>query len=189
MRRHFFDVGANTGQTFTDFLSKSAAHDGWDVWCFEPSPRHLSALMVSASHWSQRYKVHVCSFGIRGTSGMLAFHQKDDPRGDSFEPYLASDHETQNISTEYCMCVFAAGIVDAIEALTDPGDEIVLKLDCEGSEFSILGTLLKHAGALSRVREIYVEFHHISSKGSHKDRDALILMYADKGIELKQWMF
>ena len=39
MKHHFFDIGANIGQTFDDFLTKTTAFDGWDVWCFEPSPR------------------------------------------------------------------------------------------------------------------------------------------------------
>ena len=41
---HFFDVGANVGQTFDDYLTKQPRFDGCHVWCFEPSPRHFVAL-------------------------------------------------------------------------------------------------------------------------------------------------
>lgn len=189
MKHHFFDVGANIGQTFTDFLTKTDRFDGWDVWCFEPSPRHLPELMATAAAQESRFWVHVCPFGIRGESGTLAFHQKDDPQGDSFEPYLASDHETQNLRTGYELRVFSAGIVDAIDALTDPGDSIILKLDCEGSEFSILEKLLKFPSALARLAEIHVEFHHIKEGGSEDESNKLLRAYAARGIELKRWMF
>jgi len=189
MKNHFFDVGANIGQTFSDYLNKTNNFDGWDVWCFEPSPRHLPELMQEVQKWSSRYKIHVCPFGIRGDSGTLTFHQKDDPRGDSFQPYLASDHETLNLTTGYDLRVFAAGIIDSIDALTDPKDRIVLKLDCEGSEFSILLKLLKDPIILPRVVEIFVEFHHIERGGSHVERDAIIKSYAARGIVLHQWMY
>jgi hypothetical protein len=145
--------------------------------------------METAAAQESRYWVHVCPFGIRGESGSLAFHQKDDPRGDSFEPYLASDHLTANMRTSYDLRVFSAGIEDAVYAFTLPADKIVLKLDCEGSEFSILEKLLRAPSALQRMTEIHVEFHHIKEGGSVEEANRLRRIFAARGIELHQWMF
>jgi FkbM family methyltransferase len=186
---HFFDVGANIGQTFDDFLVKQTAFDGWCIWCFEPSPRHVPALMEKAASVSSRYRVFVCPFGLRGNGAVMNFFQKDDARGDSFESFLASDHLTQNLRPGFELCVYAAGITDMILGATKPGDKIVLKLDCEGSEYDLLGALIRNAQALERVARILVEWHTIRPGGSLEQQNDLIRQYSAIGKPLEQWMF
>ena len=117
---HFFDIGANVGQTFDDYLCKTNKYDGYTVWCFEPSPRHVPALMNKAVENSKRYTINVCPFGLRGRITVSKFYQKDDPRGDSFESYLASDHETKNMEYGYAIYSPAIGIADFIKSSTQP---------------------------------------------------------------------
>lgn len=162
MKRHFLDVGANVGQTFTDFLNPRPEYDGWSVWCFEPSPRHLPALMEAAYYQSDRYEVHVCPFGMRDDYSIERFFQKDDARGDSFEDELTSDHATTTIETKYLLHALSVGPKTFIEQNTATDDEVVLKLDCEGSEYWILSSLID-SPILDRISSIYVEWHRIGS--------------------------
>jgi FkbM family methyltransferase len=189
MTKHFFDVGANVGQTFDDYLCKSGEWDGSHVWCFEPSPRHVPALMTKAQEMAGRFVVHVCPFGLRGGSGIRPFYMKDDPRGDSFESYLASDHLTQNLSPGYTLHGISVGVGDAVRLLTKPGDRVVLKLDCEGSEYSILTALLDDGAALERIDGILVEFHTIQTGEAVFDAAKLRERYAQLGKPLEQWMY
>jgi len=161
MDKVFLDVGANTGQTFTDFLSTTNEYDGWTVICLEPSPRHLSGLMATASKFQERYKIIICPFGLGGDTGVEELYQKDDPRGDSFEAELHSDHEVKN---DYTLpVVFSAKISlrDLVDSLWLSYSEIVLKLDCEGSEYDILESFISRP--LSQVKEIRVEWHQTGS--------------------------
>jgi FkbM family methyltransferase len=184
---HFFDVGANIGQTFTDYLNLHPEFDGWNVWCFEPSPRHLPGLMEAAKHQSSRYKVHVCPFGVRGYSGVLPFYTKDDPRGDSFEKNLASDHQTNNLDEGYSFHVVSYGIASVILSASKEGDSIVLKLDCEGSEYDILAALLHRQESLKRISRILVEWHKIDDP--IRSAEELADAFNKEGKPLEAWMF
>lgn len=188
MSIHFFDVGSNVGQTFDDFLLKRPEYDGADVWLFEPSPRHLVSLMEKAAVLANRFKIHVCPFGLRGESSVSSFFMKDDPRGDSFEPYLASDHLTLNVDTGYTLHAFAYDAALFILRATKPGDSVILKLDCEGSEYHILTHLLNNEEALSRVKQILVEFHTIKTASPVLDYEQLHQRYGEIGKPIEQWM-
>src|SRR5882757_10487405 len=104
---HFFDVGANCGQTFDDFLCPTTEFDGWHIWCFEPSPRHLPALMEKCSSVADRFKISICPFGLWDYNGIRKLWEKDDPRGDSFGEHLNS---TANLQRGWEMLVPVASI-------------------------------------------------------------------------------
>ncbi len=186
--KHFFDVGANIGQTFRDYLNPHPEFDGWDVWCFEPSPRHLGELMGTAKEQSDRYSIHICPFGLGGSTCVRSFHTKDDPRGDSFEESLTSDHETKNVCDGFLLHVPAVNAGPFILDHTGFDDEIVLKLDCEGSEYGLLAALLYEPNAMNRIRQIFVEWHRIGTSPAYK-ADELDELYQKAGKRLEAWMF
>jgi FkbM family methyltransferase len=186
--KHFFDVGANIGQTFADFLNPRPSFDGWEVWCFEPSPRHMAELLQAAKQQCGRYAVHICPFGLGGISGARAFYAKDDPRGDSFQEHVTSDHDTCNQSDGYSILAISIEIGSFIFGNTAPDDEIVLKLDCEGSEYEILQELLTDDEARGRVKQVYVEWHHIGATPGMSSQQ-LSEEYGRKGLPLENWMF
>jgi FkbM family methyltransferase len=190
MKKHFFDVGANNGQTLPDYLAKTPEFDGWDVWCFEPSPRHLPHLMerLSRPEYATRYNLHLCPFGFRGKDGIIPFYTKDDPRGDSFESYLASDHETKNMRYGYDLHCPAYDAGDFIVNNTEKGDMVVLKLDCEGSEYELLSSLLGNPIALTRIDEILVEWHSINPAEPVFGEKTLTKAFDALGITLGRWM-
>ena len=188
--KHFFDIGANVGQTFADFLNPSTEFDEWAIWCFEPSPRHLPALMAEAQKQSARYKeIHVCPFGMRGKSEVARFYQKDDPRGDSFEFFMASCHEPKNEDFGYKLEVPAFGIVEFITGMTKPEDKILLKLDAEGSEYSILTALLESDEACARISEILVEWHRYVPAPGDKTEDEIWKACAARNLLIRKWQF
>ena len=176
---HFFDIGANVGQTFTDYLTKTDKYDGWTIWCFEPSPRHLPPLMSEVKKWSDRYKIIVCPFGVWSHTDILSFYQKDDPRGDSFESYLASDHVTNNIEGEYQLLCPVMGINELLKSV----DEVEVKLDCEGAEYPVLEALIG-SPYLSKIKALYVEFHTIGT--AHREPSDIIASFP---IPIIPWTF
>jgi FkbM family methyltransferase len=185
---HFFDVGANVGQTFDDYLMRRPEFDGAEVWCFEPSPRHLPALMAKAAALANRYKIHVCPFGLRGRSDIATFFYKDDPRGDSFERFCRADHDQTNLDPGFELYVATIAAGDFIEKFIPAGDQVILKLDCEGSEYALLAELLQNPGALSKIRDILVEFHSIPAYPGMLGRGQLEQAFRAIGKPLHQWM-
>ena len=185
-KNHFLDGGANVGQTFDDFLTKTERFDGWTIWLIEPSPRHLPALLAKARAMCERYNVIVCPFGLRGESGLAPFYEKTDPLGDSFMPDVLGNHEQSNVATGILLLALGMGILDFIGGIP-PAEEIVLKLDVEGAEYEILPMLLYHP-TLERVNELHVEFHRLKTLVP-MNKAQLEAAYAAKGKPLRQWLY
>lgn len=167
--KHFFDCGSNIGQTFDWFAMQPRDYSDHVIWCFEPSPRHFAKLIERAKQESSRYQINLCPFGLSDKSGVILFHEKDDPKGDSFYPYLETDHKTRNIENGYNVFAASKSLPETIIGLTQPKDEIVLDIDCEGCEYGLLQSLLLRMDAMERVRRIIVEFHKISETGGDKE--------------------
>lgn len=177
----FLDCGANVGQTFTDFLCHNKRYDGCSVWCFEPSPRHVPELMQTANQFRMRYDIRICPFGITGETGVQEFYEKDDPRGDSFESHLASDHLTVNLNNGYRIMAPTISIW-RIFGMINEEDRISIKLDVEGSEYGILESM--KTMDLSQVDELFVEWHTIGS--SHREPREIIDSFP---IPILPWNF
>jgi FkbM family methyltransferase len=182
--KHFFDVGGNIGQTF-DWLA-TLPHDYSDhmMWIFEPSPRHYAKLIEKCKEKSGRYKIKLCPFGLGGKNETVTFFEKDDTKGDSFEPWLKSDHEVTNVSFGYEVVASVISLPEFILRVTEPGDAVVLDIDAEGSEYPMLEALVKNEEALGRVTEIIVEFHHIKNPARFMSKDALRAAIGKRPIKL-----
>ncbi len=191
MTKHFFDIGANIGQTFDDFLCKRDEFDGATVWCFEPSPRHVIALLEKTKRLQQRFRINVCPFAVAGFQSVRRFWLKDDPRGDSLFEHVWSDHDQRNIETDNAVFVSCVPITEFILQHTTPVDEITLKLDAEGAEYEILTALLGSAECLVRVKRILVEWHSVENGGAgwHHPRERMQEAYGALAIELEKWQF
>jgi FkbM family methyltransferase len=161
--KHFLDIGGNNGQTFDYLDTLDRSFKDHIFWVFEPSPRHFDSLLKKCKERSNEYNIKVCPFGIGGKSEVRLFMEKDDLMGDSFQDELASDHAVFNVNNGYAVYSYIMSITDFILKNTQPEDSIVLDIDCEGSEYEILFDLINSHDALSRVKEAWVEWHHIKT--------------------------
>ncbi len=188
MSSHFFDVGANVGQTFDQFLCATNAYDGWTVWCFEPSPRHHAALLTKSQQMRDRFVVKVCPFGLSDRSAIVRFFEKDDALGDSFEESLAGMRQTNNLTNGYEIMAPVFSICDVMKHLTNPNDVIHLKIDAEGAEYAILRDLIGNY-TRSRVQKLWVEFHACSSDIKHGTREEFEKRFKEEGLPIEEWLF
>ena len=184
MTKHFFDVGGNIGQTF-DWLA-TLPHDYSDhtIWVFEPSPRHYTKLITKCKEMSKKYTIKLCPFGLGGKNDTITFYEKDDDKGDSFETWLKSDHEVTNIHQGYEVVASMISLPEFILKVTEPGDEVVLDIDSEGSEYPMLEALVKNPEPMKRVTEIIAEFHHIKNPERFMSKDELKAEIAKHNIKL-----
>ncbi len=194
---HFLDVGANIGQTFDKYLLRTNDFDGFKVWCFEPSPRNIAALLETAykvTSWPQKgvhnFQVVVCPYGLWGKDGSFSFYEKSD----ALDPYGRENGEGDTFIENFLTTNKAPYSINAVTVsaskfiLNNTGetDNIVIKLDCEGAEFGILEDLLSHPEALKRVRKFIVEWH---TTDEFYKKEALIEEYSKLGYKLEDWPY
>ena len=179
---HFFDVGAHNGNTFQHL---GGEYDGWNIWCFEPSPRHLPDLILRARHLKHRFNVTICPFGLGGKTEVLEFYLKNDPQADSFSNKFS---ENQDAGCKFVVPI--QDISDFILKYTNKDDTIHLKLDCETSEYGILNSLINNVEAFSRVKKLMVEFHSKENNNSaefEKDCNEFITKCQELGHVILLW--
>lgn len=184
--RHYFDIGANIGQTFDWLPLQKEDYRDCVFWCFEASPRHFAALISKVQSLS--VQVRICPFAIADSNGVMPLLEKDDPMGDSLYPHLAAKHKPKNILNGYGVTVAVKSLPDVILGLTQPGDEIILDIDAEGCEYGMLNALLKSVQARRRVKRIMVEFHfidEIQTGREAKEKKRLMLAYEVLGVPLE----
>lgn len=182
--KHFFDIGGNIGQTFDWLATLPNDYSDHTMWIFEPSPRHYAKLLAKCRQMADKYTIKVCPFGLGGKTETQVFFEKDDDKGDSFEPWLASDHEVNNISQGYEVVAAIISLPEFILRATNPGDSVVLDIDAEGSEYAMLEALLNNEAALQRVSEMIVEFHHIKDQGRYRSKAVLESELAKRHVKL-----
>ena len=181
--KHFFDIGANVGQTFDYLATLNRDFREYRFWMFEPSPRHLLGLLAKCESVKDRYDVTVCPFGVGRMSRSETFFEKDDVLGDSFHEWHASDHVPSNRSGSYKVRSAIVSIADVIADCTGPNDEIIMDIDAEGGEFEILDGLMRFPRLSCRVREIWVEWHRIDPVAEITPQ-GFAVWCADRGIVL-----
>jgi FkbM family methyltransferase len=145
--------------------------------------------MEQARTFSKRFNIIVCPFALYGKTGTESFYEKVDPTADSLVPVelrRPSGELIQNREDSIRIGVATVSASRFIMDNTKPGDEIVLKLDCEGAEYSILDNLLDNPIALARVKKIFIEWHGTPEyKRQPKINQALV----KAGISVEGWHF
>jgi len=188
---HFFDIGANEGNTFELFLNDHPQYLNWNVWCFEPSPRNQKKLLESVKNNDNNYNITICPFGLAGKTTSLPFYQMSNSnQADSFikEGLFA----TLDNGNNYKILGWVVSITDFIKENTKADDTIVLKIDCEGSEYDIHNDLLSKPEILKRISIIYNEWHPSYTDMTEQKKkltDEIIRKYGEFGKALTPWMF
>jgi FkbM family methyltransferase len=159
MATHFFDIGANNGNTFEYFLNGRADLHGSTVWCFEPSPKQFQSLIAVATEATKNYTIRICPFGLSGKTETLRFYEKifQGGLGDSFFDKYA--YGTPRPNPEYLVIASTVSISEFMARHIPPEDKIILKVDCEGAEYAIYDDLLARPHLLKQVTQIYNEWH------------------------------
>jgi FkbM family methyltransferase len=138
------DIGAGIGE-----YSVIAARDALRVLAFEPYPPSFSLLRENLQI-NAVTTVRAYERAIAGKSGTIALDV------DQQDPVLYRSREMDGGSDESALQVRAWSLGEALERCgVDRID--LLKLDCEGAEYDILGSLTPEV--LERVERIVLEYH------------------------------
>lgn len=171
--RIFLDVGANRGQTISRVLEPRYRIDR--VFGFEPSPRcsaHLSLLFADDP------RVVVIAAGLWRSTCEMKLYNEGGEGGTIHADYRSALAPEPGAATIRCRFVRAS---EWFAGNLSGGDEVFLKLNCEGSECDIVNDLLD-SGEYAKVRATLIDFDVRKSPSQARQEAALRARLASLGI-------
>jgi FkbM family methyltransferase len=161
---HVIDIGANIG-----VFALWATRKGASVTCYEPGPETFDCLVKNTA----KRPVDAVHAAVVGQShsepvARLYLHDKQSTR------HTLLGHEIG--SGEALTSYVDVPAISIREVLSDACD--LLKVDCEGGEFEIFGTV--DGDVLRRARRIVMEFHRTAG-----DPETLLRILADCGFRAR----
>lgn len=173
MSRIFLDVGSNIGQTIELILSKPQFKIDRIIG-FEPSQICLGVLHKK---FDNNPKVTICDFGLFSKTCDMILHNSGSQGGS-----IHADYQTTcNPEKRDDLCHF----VEASEWFggnVSKEDEIFLKLNCEGSECSIVTNLLD-SGEYDNVKATLIDFDVRKSPSSQHQEAELRKRMVAMGVD------
>lgn len=142
--RIFLDVGGHYGETLDVALDPRWAFD--KIYCFEPAEPCRRILRGFRDR-----RVHIVPAGLSNRTGDATLYGTGLLGASVYADKRQLD---EHVRAETIALVRAT---DWLLENTAPGDEICLKLNCEGSECDVLEDLLD-SGLTERLQSVYVDF-------------------------------
>lgn len=166
MSKVFIDAGSFDGRTTRLFRKKYGQE--WIVHCFEPDPRivneepgiilHREAVWTSDGEMDLHLgKPESSSLFAEKTTGEVGKHGSAKVRCVDFSRWLS---ET-----------------------VGPQDEVIVKLNIEGAEYSVLRRMVEH-GTVSLISKLFVEWHYKKILMQEREHHGIIALLTCAGVEL-----
>jgi FkbM family methyltransferase len=170
------DVGANVGFT-SIFLAH--LHPRVMIEAFEPlSANYRTALSNIARNPEIRDRVALSNFGLFSTDGVQDIFTEDQNPGMSSLVIDRRELAQHAVDVQQVEVRRASTVLESLKS-AHPDRQIVLKLDCEGSEYEILKDLIG-TGAIRHVHLAVMEWHRVT--GDKDEVDRLRTMMLDSGF-------
>ena len=182
----FIDGGANLGQAYDYFSQKYPDRDFFlyeiNSNCFETLKQKCAGLEnVKVIHNGLYSEDKILDVYSRNSES----YQQSNQGVSLIEKHNSNDYIAQAVDTVNCIDIYSL-----ITKLNEKYDDIVLKLDIEGSEYPVIKRLLEHPD-LSKISEVYVEWHAQYSDGLENylgiKKQDLLKGLLEKNIKHHEW--
>jgi FkbM family methyltransferase len=197
-RKIFLDCGTNIGQGFRQFIKAGKIVNDTEIHCFEPNPfceidvTRLKAIAIEEGLASCN-KIFFYQTAILDRDGVSSIFVRDDEKN-----HVATC--LQNIGNSETQRFQKIGGVD-VEVTTTrltkfiddlqltTGDELIIKIDIEGSEFLVLLDMCENFKHWHVLKDIFVEWHErfISHFDPHSARSYIEKVFRDNSVEITPW--
>jgi FkbM family methyltransferase len=197
--KKFFDCGTHMFQGFRSFSEMYNIDSKWKCYCFEANPiTYIQSLKILKGLLNEGYQIdHFNSavsdnnlpvkincaldgneFTNQGSNILESPPDKDSVYGGSFN-YKTEDYHVKGIDFS-----------KFLKSNVTENDFVVIKMDIEGSEFSVIDSLIA-TGSFKLINELYVEFHerffsdvnHYTDKKNYYKK-----FFEDNGVTIKEWI-
>jgi FkbM family methyltransferase len=149
----FIDIGAYNGDT----LNLALQYNYDVIHCFEPVKQHYTALMKRVSKMLHGPSVTIHPYGLLDQNAMIDIHS---PGSDGASIYSNKKQFSQIGKVESCSFRDAGEVFRVFHA----GDNIDLKINCEGAERLIIQRLID-TGRLKCVSDLCIHYDVLKIPG------------------------
>ncbi len=174
----FLDCGTNLGQGLKKFNRKLKFNDDWLIYSFEPNP---ACDLIKLKN-ELTYDVNFITKAVWIKDGEVLFKQENFDKIGQWSQLLDigwdSDRFEEPIIVE---CVDFSKFVSNL-----PDCKIICKMDIEGSEYEVLKKMIND-GTISKLTELYCEFHGVVDTSIYENRYILIDKIKDSGVMVYDW--
>ena len=140
--RDVVDIGANIGDTAIYFALKGARH----VYAFEPYPYSYNVAVKNVKLNHLEKSITLLNEGVGGKCGSVVINDKyQNTSGSTLRSFRSGKH----------IGITTLGSIINRFKISYPA---ILKIDCEGCEYSVL--LKAKDSDLKRFKQIQIEYHH-----------------------------
>jgi FkbM family methyltransferase len=171
MRKVFIDGGAHCGCSRKKFRQVYDPNNEYDIYSFEPDPsfNQFCPDLINKALWDTDGFINFYKYRLSGASSLLK------SRADRITSEKGQLIQVESIDLD-----------KFIRYNFSVDDYIILKLDVEGAEYTILPHLLK-SGTFSYIKKLYLEWHnHRVGVLDSVDKE-LEKQIRDLGIDVEIW--
>lgn len=171
----FLDCGAHVGQSISNFLKSSWSLDyNWNIHSFEAHPelfQKLSHYINNSGNYINKYSNHNLSLHNKAVStknGLIDFYPTTEryPINSNKNPpgmlwgssSLVKSKTTGNLDKINPIKVESIDLSSWIKNNFNIYDFIILKMDIEGEEYSVLNKMIDD-NTICYINYLYIEFH------------------------------
>lgn len=193
MKNIFLDCGTHLCEGLIDFYNKGIINDTFEIHTFEANP---------ACNIEERIKqipLNIIPYNkaVWVEDGVIKFNQENHQKSKTGSPtdgysdidgwgssvdgigFNHGGYETQVEVPSINFSKFISGLPE--------DSNIICKMDIEGSEYKVLRHMIQE-GTLSKIKEIYLEFHERFMPEESKDTERkLVEQIENLGVKVHQW--
>ncbi len=157
----FLDLGTNKGQGF-NYFKKFFKLNKFDYLLVEPNPYLEETIKELIRKNNIKGNInYINKAAYIKNSKIKLYGTVEDYRGKlSDGASIISEHNSNIYNSDYenALWVETFDVIQKIKDLKDY-DNIIIKMDVEGSEYDILEKLIYHKNEIHNIRHIFIEFH------------------------------
>jgi FkbM family methyltransferase len=165
-------VGCGYEAEFSKFMIEKYNLNAFGI---DPTRKHAPSLKLLEE--SAQGKFHYLPLAVAKKDGFITFHESRQNESGS----ILSDHinmRNDEITTYDVESVTLSGLARRIDA----NSVDFLKLDLEGAEYELLGSITEEE--ISPFKQIFIEFHHHCTNYSDQETNMVVQHISSKGFKV-----
>ena len=166
--RTIIDIGANMG-SFTLYAAEHCP--GARIYCYEPEPRNFECLRQNISINALENRVVAIQSAVASTSGRREMAMALSPLHSLVT--LDGADERQFVNCMTLADIFSKWALERVD---------LLKMNCEGAEYEILGSCAREH--LDRIRNIRLEYHVLDAETNNSG--SLCRLLENRGFRIER---
>lgn len=194
MRKIFLDCGTHYGQGLSEFIKLKNIDRSWEIYSWEANPFTFNGFVKD--EFLKKYNVTFYNQAISTVDGHIELNVETTKDGNhtgqgssiiELDKWQSPMHKGVFLQKVNIPCIdFSNYLLKEF----NKDDLIILKMDIEGAEYSVLEKMIKDSSA-DFINEIYVEWHSrfFPNRDEYKEKEySIIDALKSKGVLVNNWI-